>query len=102
MPSDFLSLWWNGEGARLNNLEDIVFLTLRQHDAIALAYSQLLSMGNVQAFSKLASLRERLTSAVSTKQSAESSKQSIQDETSGENETFGFGADDMISNHVSL
>jgi hypothetical protein len=44
---------------KLNQLPDETFLTLRRSQALAIAYGQLLSMGNIQKLGKLAQDRDR-------------------------------------------
>jgi hypothetical protein len=43
---------------KLNQLADEQFLTLRKSQALAIAYGQLLSMGNIQKLGKLARDRD--------------------------------------------
>ncbi|MCA1786045.1 MAG: SapC family protein [Desulfobacteraceae bacterium] len=43
--------------AKLNTLEDELFLKLRKAGSLPIAYGQLLSMGNIQAFEKLADMQ---------------------------------------------
>jgi hypothetical protein len=45
--------------AKLNSLEDDLFLTLRTCGALPIAYAQMLSMGNIQLLSRLADARAR-------------------------------------------
>jgi hypothetical protein len=46
--------------AKLNSLEDERFLKIRKAGALPIAYAQLLSMGNIQVFEKLAKMHEKL------------------------------------------
>lgn len=46
--------------AKLNNLEDEQFLKLRKTGALPIAYAQLLSMGNIQIFERLAKLHQQI------------------------------------------
>lgn len=46
--------------ARLNTLKDENFLGLRANGALAIAYAQLLSMGQISVFKNLAPLQARL------------------------------------------
>jgi hypothetical protein len=48
--------------AKLNSLEDERFLKLRKTGGIPIAYAQLLSMGNIQVFEKLAKAQEQAAS----------------------------------------
>ena len=45
--------------AKLNSLADEQFLKIRKAGALPIAYAQLLSMGNIQIFEKLAKVQEQ-------------------------------------------
>lgn len=47
--------------AKLNNLEDDQFLRLRKTGALPIAYGQLLSMGNIVVFERLAKLHQQMS-----------------------------------------
>jgi hypothetical protein len=49
--------------AKLNTLEDETFLKIRKAGALPIAYAQLLSMGNIQIFEKLAKAQEQMNQA---------------------------------------
>jgi hypothetical protein len=56
--------------ARLNALKDETFLGLRDSGALAIAYAQLLSMGQLSVFQNLAQLQARLAQVQARQQSA--------------------------------